>query len=144
MNEEALVTNCFEGWPRHRECRSNIVVCGLASRVKVHQPAVSISFRRRKSRRQELRLNHFRRDFAERDFFAGFRISLCAHSDVDWWFGQLSHILRNACRIDRGHTGDSGGLEQPVLHVHVLAVSVCCVLALRRDACVRSRYPQRY
>src|SRR5215510_77467 len=87
VNEEALVTNRFEGWPGHCECGSNIIVCGLASRIEVYQPAISIDLRCWISRRQELRLNHSLRDFVAQDLLASFRISLCAYRDMNRWFG---------------------------------------------------------
>src|SRR5215475_15242048 len=130
VNEDALVTNRLDSRSWHSERRLN--VWDLAALAEVHLAAVSISFRRRESRRQHLRLNCLCRDHIEGKISASQRIAAGSHWNMDRRLGQLIHELWNGCGIEWKYAGDSGRLQSPVFHVHMPTVSVF-VLALRRD-----------
>src|SRR5262249_13988540 len=108
VNEYALVTNRLYSRSGHSERRLN--VWDLAVLAEVHLAAVSISFRRRESRRQHLRLNCLCRDHIEGKVSASRRFAAGSHGKMDRRRWQLIHELRNGCGIEWKHAGDSGRL----------------------------------
>src|ERR1700716_311374 len=64
LNEDALVTNRLESRSGKCKSRPNLLV-GVAALAEVHEAAVTIDFRRRESRRQDLLPNCLCRDLIE-------------------------------------------------------------------------------